>query len=393
SVCCRSSDCHCHWSPRAAPPWWPPSAHSVWYSPLHGTNPAPRRHWPHEGGRCAVLWRSSHRAARLGGGVPDHFVLAGGGSAGHVNPMLATAAELRRRFPRAHFTVLGTAEGLEADLVPAAGFDLTTIAKAPLPRRPSMDALRFPGRWRAATGSARAAIRGADVLIGFGGYVATPAFLAARSQRVPIVVHEQNARPGLANKLGSRWAAAVGITFEGTPLPKAQLVGLPLRPAIAELVRDRAVDREGRARAGAQACGLDPGRTTVLVTGGSLGAARLNATVPAVAGALVEGGAQVLHLTGKGKSPAVLELLETAGPQVREHYHVREYLTAMEQALACADVVVSRSGAGTVSELAALGVPAVYVPLPIGNGEQRLNARPVVSAGGGLLVADAELTP
>src|SRR5699024_11860242 len=139
--------------------------------------------------------------------------------------------------------------------------------------------------------------------------------------------------------------------------------------------------------------GRAPGRASVLVTGGSLGAARLNATVPAVAGALVEGGAQLLHLTGKGKSTAVLEILETADPQVREHYHVREYLTAMEQALACADVVVSRSGAGTVSELAALGIPAVYVPLPIVHGEQRLNARPVVSAGGGLLVADAELTP
>lgn len=328
-----------------------------------------------------------------GAGVADRFVLAGGGSAGHVNPMLATAAELRRRRPDAELVLLGTADGLEAELVPAAGFELTVIEKVPLPRRPSTDMLRFPGRWRAATTTAREVVAGAAAVVGFGGYVATPAYLAGRSLGVPIVVHEQNARPGLANRLGARWAAAVGITFEGTPLPKAHLVGLPLRPAIADLVRDRAVDAGGRARAGAEACGLDPDRTTVLVTGGSLGAARLNATVPVVAAELVEGGAQVLHLTGKSKSTAVLELLETADPQVREHYHVREYLTAMEQALARADVVVSRSGAGTVSELAALGIPAVYVPLPIGNGEQRLNARPVVSAGGGLLVADAELTP
>src|SRR5699024_4941546 len=245
----------------------------------------------------------------------------------------------------------------------------------------------------AATTTAREVVAGAAAVVGFGGYVATPAYLAGRSLGVPIVVHEQNARPGLANRLGARWAAAVGITFEGTPLPKAHLVGLPLRPAIADLVRDRAVDREGRARAGAQACGLDPGRTTVLVTGGSLGAARLNATVPTVASALVETGAQVLHLTGKGKSAAELELLDADQVQVQEHYHVREYLAEMEQALACADLVVSRAGAGMVSELAALGIPAVYVPLPIGNGEQRLNARPVVSAGGGLLVADDELTP
>ncbi|WP_235912243.1 undecaprenyldiphospho-muramoylpentapeptide beta-N-acetylglucosaminyltransferase [Ruania zhangjianzhongii] len=324
--------------------------------------------------------------------MAEVFVLAGGGSAGHVNPMLATAAELRRRRPDAELVLLGTAEGLEAELVPAAGFELTEIEKVPLPRRPSMDALRFPRRWRSATATARAAIEGAAAVVGFGGYVATPAYLAGRSAGVPIVVHEQNARPGLANRLGARWAAAVGITFDGTPLPKARLVGLPLRPAIADLVRDRATDAVARSVAGAQFCGLDPERTTVLVTGGSLGAARLNATIPLVATALVEAGAQVLHLTGKGKSAGVLELLGAAPAQVSAHYHVREYLTEMEQALACADLVISRAGAGMVSELAALGIPAVYVPLPIGNGEQRLNARPVVSAGGGLLVEDSELS-
>ena len=322
--------------------------------------------------------------------MPDHFVLAGGGSAGHVNPMLATAAELRRRFPRAHFTVLGTAEGLEADLVPAAGFELTTITKVPLPRRPSMDVLRFPGRWRSATATARAAIRGADVVVGFGGYVATPAFLAARSQGVPIVVHEQNARPGLANKLGARWAGAVGITFEGTPLPKAQLVGLPLRPEIAALVAGRDAARRN---AGRDHCGLDAHRTTVLVTGGSLGAARLNAVLPALAEDLIAAGAQVLHLTGRGKLDSAQDLLSQLPEETRRHYHLREYLPQMAEALAAADVVVTRAGAGMVSELAALGLPAIYVPLPVGNGEQRLNARPVVSAGGGLMVEDRHLTP
>lgn len=322
--------------------------------------------------------------------MPEHFVLAGGGSAGHVNPMLATAAELRRRHPQARFTVLGTAEGLEADLVPAAGFELTTIEKVPLPRRPSMDALRFPGRWRSATATARAALRDADVVIGFGGYVATPAYLAARSEGVPIVVHEQNARPGLANKLGARWASAVGITFEGTPLPKAQLVGLPLRPEIAALVADRG---PARRQSALRSCGLQEDRTTVLVTGGSLGAARLNAVLPHVAEDLVDAGAQVLHLTGRGKSEATGNELQDLPERVRRHYHLREYLTQMADALAAADLVVSRAGAGMVSEVAALGLPAIYVPLPVGNGEQRLNARPVVSAGGGLLVADRDLTP
>lgn len=304
--------------------------------------------------------------------------------------MLATAAELRRRYPAARFTILGTAEGLEADLVPAAGFELTTIEKVPLPRRPSKAALRFPAKWRSATAAARVAVRGADVVVGFGGYVATPAYLAARSQDVPIVVHEQNARPGLANKLGARWAKAVGITFEGTPLPKARLVGLPLRPAIADLTSNRNAQRRA---AGRRYCELDPDRTTVLVTGGSLGAARLNAVVPPLAEELVDAGAQVLHLTGRGKSGETQYGLDSVPEQTRRHYHLSEYLTQMHEALAAADVVITRAGAGMVSELAALGLPAIYVPLPVGNGEQRLNARPVVSAGGGLIVADQDLTP
>ncbi|TDE90821.1 undecaprenyldiphospho-muramoylpentapeptide beta-N-acetylglucosaminyltransferase [Occultella glacieicola] len=321
-------------------------------------------------------------------------VLAGGGTAGHVNPLLATAAELCRTERDTRVLVLGTAEGLEADLVPAAGLGLTVIPKVPLPRRPSTEWLAFPGRWRAAVRTAADALDAADadVVVGFGGYVATPAYMAARRRGVPIVVHEQNARPGLANRVGARFAAAVGVTFPDTPLPGATLVGLPLRPAIADLVAARATDAPGAARHGARSLGLDPDRTTVLVTGGSLGALRLNTAVPQVAAQFVASGAQVLHLTGRGKSAGVTEALADAGDDVRAHYHVREYLSEMEDALACTDLVIARSGAGTVSELSALGIPAVYVPLPVGNGEQRLNAAATVAAGGGILIPDADLT-
>ena len=317
------------------------------------------------------------------------FLLAGGGTAGHVNPLLAVAAELLRRDPDARVTVLGTREGLEADLVPAAGLPLEIVPRVPIPRRPTPALLRVPGRLRAAVRAAADAIDSADarVVIGFGGYVAAPAYLAARRRGVPVVVHEANARPGLANRLGARRAAAVAVTFRETRLPGAVLTGLPLRPAIADLVAAREADAAGeRARARA-ALGLDPDRRTVLVTGGSLGAVSINRAAVAAGQALVEAGAQVLHLTGAGKDAHV-----RAGAPA-EHYHVREYLPEMELALAAADLVVCRAGAGMVSELAALGIPAVYVPLPIGNGEQRLNAAGVVAAGGGLLVEDAELTP
>lgn len=320
-------------------------------------------------------------------------LLAGGGTAGHVNPLLAVAEELRRRHPDLAVTVLGTATGLEARLVPERGLPLALVPRVPLPRRPTADWLRLPGRLSAAVAAAGEAITRTDaqVVVGFGGYVATPAYLAARRRGVPVVVHEANARPGLANRLGARWAAHVAVTFPGTPLPGARTVGMPLRAAVAELAGRRLADPAATRRDAAAALGLDAARPTLLVTGGSLGAARLNAAVAGAAAQLVAPGAQVLHLTGTGKADAVAAALPDE-PDVRTHYHVREYLSEMELAYAVASLVVCRSGAATVSELAALGLPAVYVPLPVGNGEQRLNAAPVVDAGGGLLVADADLT-
>ncbi|MBA8807043.1 undecaprenyldiphospho-muramoylpentapeptide beta-N-acetylglucosaminyltransferase [Promicromonospora sukumoe] len=319
-------------------------------------------------------------------------VLAGGGTAGHVNPLLAVADEVRRRQPGARVLALGTTTGLEADLVPARGYELRPIPRVPLPRRPSPELLRLPGRLTAAVRAAEDAIDEIDAqaVIGFGGYVATPAYLAAKRKGVPIVIHEQNARPGLANRLGARWAARVGLTFPGTPLRGGTLTGLPLRQAIAELVEAREADAAGlRARAAAE-LGLDPALPTLVVTGGSLGALSLNRAVSGAAAQILAAGAQVLHLTGKGKAD---EVRETVAGVDAERYQVREYLEQMELAYAVADLVVCRSGAGSVAELAALGIPAVYVPLPIGNGEQRLNAAPLVSAGGGLLVDDADVTP
>lgn len=327
------------------------------------------------------------------------LVLAGGGTAGHVNPLLALAAELRRRHPDAELLALGTATGLEAELIPAAGIDLVEVPRVPLPRRPSMDVLRFPSRWRRAVAAAEEAITGgrpADAVVGFGGYVATPAYIAARRAGVPVVVHEQNARPGLANRLGARFASAVGVTFAGTKLPGATVVGLPLRSAISDLVSEREIDAAEARRASASTLGLDADRPVLLVTGGSLGAARVNSAVAGAAVEILATGAQVLHLAGAGKDEdvrrTVAEATAAAGVPA-DDYHVLGYLEQMQHGLACADLVVGRAGAGTVCELAALGIPAIYVPLPIGNGEQRLNAAGVVAAGGGTLVADAELTP
>ncbi len=325
--------------------------------------------------------------------VPS-VVLAGGGTAGHVNPLLAVADELRARDPEAKVLVLGTTTGLEADLVPARGYELWPVPRVPLPRRPSADLLTLPRNLRSAVRAAQAAIDRIDAraVVGFGGYVSTPAYLAARRSGVPVVIHEQNARPGLANRLGARWAARVGLTFEGTTLRGGVVTGLPLRHEIADLVGRRTADAAGTRQAAAAALGLDPTRPTLLVTGGSSGALAVNAAVVGAAASLLTAGVQVLHLTGRGKDGPVREALADLGTATA-HYHVREYLSEMHHGLAVADLVVARAGAGTVCELAALGIPAVYVPLPVGNGEQRLNATPLVRAGGGVLVDDDAFTP
>ncbi|MGI6878435.1 UDP-N-acetylglucosamine--N-acetylmuramyl-(pentapeptide) pyrophosphoryl-undecaprenol N-acetylglucosamine transferase [Microbacterium sp. gxy059] len=305
------------------------------------------------------------------------YLLAGGGTAGHVNPLLAVADALKARRPDDEVLVLGTAEGLESRLVPERGYELLIVQKVPFPRRPDLAALRFPRRFSAAVSRVRGYIRdrGVDVVLGVGGYAAAPAYVAARREGVPAVVHEANARPGLANVLGARSAAAVGVAFEGTPLKRGEVVGMPLRPEIADL--DRAALREEAARY----FGLDPAKPVLLAFGGSLGARRINDALIGSWRDVRGAGWQLLHITG--------EKSDLVDPE-QEGYAMRRYVDRMDLAFSLADLIVSRAGASTVSEIAALGIPAVYVPYAVGNGEQALNAAASVRAGAALLIDDAE---
>lgn len=308
------------------------------------------------------------------------YLLAGGGTAGHVNPLLALADMISEREPDAEIIVLGTREGLEARLVPERGYELQTIARLPFPRKPSGYAFTFPARYRRAVTEVRTLIRerGIDVVVGFGGYAAAPAYRAAGLERVPYVIHEANAKPGLANRQGARRTEFVGVTFAGTPIRHARVTGMPLRPEITGL------DRAALQTSAREYFGLDPERRTLLVTGGSLGARALNVGISGSAAAIVAAGVQVLHVWGG--------LTELADPQV-PGYSVIPYCDRMDLAFAACDLVVSRAGSTTVSEIAGLGIPSVLVPYGHGNGEQRLNAAGVVAAGGALLVNDADLTP
>ncbi len=308
--------------------------------------------------------------------------MAGGGTAGHTSPLLATADALRRLDAGCEVTALGTPRGLEVRVVPEAGYPLELVPPVPLPRRPSADLLRVPGRLRAARDAALEVVDRVrpDVVVGFGGYVSVPAYLAARRRGLPLVVHEGNALPGVANKLGARLTTHVATSFPDTALRHARYVGLPIRRMISTL--DRAARRE-EART---FFGLDPSLPTLLVTGGSQGARRLNQTLSAAQPVLAQAGVQVLHVAGPQGSA------EVAMVPGQPAYSVVPYVDRMDLAYAAADLVVCRSGANTVTEVAAVGLPAVFVPLPIGNGEQALNARGVVAAGGGLMVDDAALT-
>lgn len=308
-------------------------------------------------------------------------VVAGGGTAGHIEPALALADAVRRLEPAARVTALGTARGLETTVVPARGYPLELVPAVPLPRRPTVDLMRLPGRVRAAVTQTRDILQRlqADVVVGFGGYVSLPAYLAARG-RVPVVVHEANARAGLANKVGARFAARVAVAMEGSGLPGAEVVGIPLRRSITTL------DRAGlRAKARAH-FGLDPEAVTLLVTGGSQGARSINTALAGAAASLTAAGVGVLHAYGRKNT------LELPPSPLGPPYVAVPYLERMDLALAAADLVVSRCGAMTVAETSAVGLPAIFVPLPHGNGEQALNAAPMVAAGGAVLVPDAELT-
>jgi UDP-N-acetylglucosamine--N-acetylmuramyl-(pentapeptide) pyrophosphoryl-undecaprenol N-acetylglucosamine transferase len=201
-------------------------------------------------------------------GLAMSVVLAGGGTAGHIEPALAVADALRRMDPRIPLTCLGTERGLETRLVPLRGYDLALIPPVPLPRKPSMELLSVPGRLAHAVRAAGDVLdrTRAQVVVGFGGYVATPAYLAARRRQVPIVVHDANVRAGLANRIGALFTRHVFTAHPGTKLPHATCVGIPIRKEISGLNRLALADK---AR---EHFGLRPDLPVLLVTGGSQGA-------------------------------------------------------------------------------------------------------------------------
>jgi UDP-N-acetylglucosamine--N-acetylmuramyl-(pentapeptide) pyrophosphoryl-undecaprenol N-acetylglucosamine transferase len=317
-------------------------------------------------------------------------VVGTGGTAGHVFPALAAAERLRDRIG-AEVMFLGRDKGLEARLVPAAGFPLETVEAVPFARKLSLTTLRAPFAALAASRRCRGIVRGADAVLGMGGYVSVPVALAARRERVPLVLHEQNAIPGLANRLAARWSRVVGLSFEssGSRFPRRARTVVTGNPVRSLVLRVRE-ERDALRAEGFRALDLEPERRTVLVFGGSQGAVKLNGAAVEACGLLSgRDDLQLLLLTGQAHHDSVRGLQLGDGKLV---VRSMPFLDRMELAYAIADLVVGRAGATTVAEITACGLPSVLVPYPHATARhQDANAAAVVRAGGAVVVPNEEL--
>ncbi|WP_238007723.1 UDP-N-acetylglucosamine--N-acetylmuramyl-(pentapeptide) pyrophosphoryl-undecaprenol N-acetylglucosamine transferase [Dactylosporangium sp. AC04546] len=315
-------------------------------------------------------------------------VLAGGGTGGHIYPLLAFADCLRRHDPDLRITCIGSPRGMEAEIIPQRGYDLRHVPAYQLPRSVNMNLVRTPDRMYKAAKATRAILDevSADAVVGFGGYVSVPAYLAAWRRKTPLIIHEVNVPVGVANKMGMRFTdhLVLGFPHQAQQIPTVadkEIVGVPLRQSIARL--DRAALRaEARAH-----FGLDPNLPTLFVFGASAGARSINLAVSGAARQITGSGVQVLHIIG-ARNDDVEVPTGLPAPYVKI-----KFLSEMELGYAAGDLALCRGGAMTCAETAAVGMPAIYVPLPWGNGEQRRNALPVVEAGGGLIVEDGDLSP
>lgn len=310
-------------------------------------------------------------------------VLAGGGTAGHTSPLIATAKALEALEPGVSMVCVGTRKGLETDVIPKAGLALELITPVPLPRTVNLDLIKLPYNLTRSVREARAVLRRAhaNVLVGFGGYVSIPAYLAARTLRIPVVVHEANKLAGISNKIGARFAAYVATTFLETQLPGAHVIGMPMSESITRPSGDRLLARTK--------FGLDPDRVTLLVSGGSQGAVRINEAVREALPGFLDAGVQVLHVLGP-KNFTQSDVVVTGESGAR--YVPVAFVDEMSQAYAAADLMLARAGAATVMETAVSGLPVLFVPLPWGNGEQARNAAQLVDAGAGMLLQESEMS-
>jgi len=312
------------------------------------------------------------------------IVFAGGGTAGHVEPALAVARQWKKAHPDSELIFLGTSSGLENRLVPEAGFALTLITKVRISRKISPSLLAIPFSLFRSISQVYQVLKNADLLVGFGGYVSGPAYIAARIRRVPIVIHEANARPGIANQLGALFTQHTAIAYPVSKgkLSHALLAGLPLRPDVDSAFHSAESDWE-KARSDAKVrIGFAPAKPLIFIFGGSQGSVAINSVIAGAKNQLGANGYQILHSVGSSNQL----------PESDSNYKAVSYISDMASAYLAADLIISRSGAVSCSEINTLGRYALFIPLPVGNGEQELNAMSLVAESRAEIVAQRDFT-
>ncbi|OLN33431.1 undecaprenyldiphospho-muramoylpentapeptide beta-N-acetylglucosaminyltransferase [Desulfosporosinus metallidurans] len=318
-------------------------------------------------------------------------ILTGGGTGGHIYPALAIAQGLLARDAETQILYVGIRDGMEARLVPEAGLAFAGISGKGLPRKLSLDMIKVLGKSVKALWETKNILREfhPDLVVGTGGYVSGPVVLTASLFNIPTLLHEQNALPGITNRLLARVVRRVMVTFPESIAhfgvkKKLELVGLPVRPEIGKVSRE----------IGAKHFGLRPDRMTLLVTGGSRGARTLNQAMTTVLEYLAQhSNIQVIWATGKITYGETIEEFEKRGISwKRPGWRILEYLNDMPEALACSDLYIGRAGAASLAELMVAGMPSLLIPYPYAaENHQEHNAQALVQAGAARIILDSEL--
>lgn len=321
-----------------------------------------------------------------------NIIVSGGGTGGHIYPAITIIRTIQKKSPDAKFLYVGTARGLEADIVPKEGLPFATVDIQGLERHLTPVNLLRMGKAMAGVVKAARIVRHfrPDVVVGTGGYVCGPILLAASFLHVPTLIQEQNVVPGITNKILSKFVAKIAAGTEEAvkhfPADKVLFTGNPIRSEVLTASRED----------GAKAYGFDPAKKTVLISGGSRGARAINrAMIQVLVQAAKHPEVQYLHVTGKNEYEDVMRRLQEAGfdSEQTKHIQIRPYVYDMPKAMAMADLAVFRAGATGLAELTARGIPSILIPYPYAaENHQEYNARALEKAGAARVILNRDLT-
>lgn len=322
---------------------------------------------------------------------PLRVIISGGGTGGHIFPAVSIAGKLKELNPQTEILFVGANGRMEMEKVPAAGYRIVGLDIAGLQRKLTLSNLALPFKVMKSVSDARKIIKDfkPDVAIGVGGYASAPLMFAATGMKIPTLVQEQNGFAGLTNRLNAKKVNRICVAYEGMekffPADKLVITGNPIRPEMVPATGDSK-------RQGLEFYGLDPEKKHILVIGGSLGCRTLNESMKAWISAGCPGGedVEVLWQCGKYYKAGVDAFMKEAGDKVNFVHHT-DFIGRMDLAYACADIVISRSGASSVSEICATGKAAIFVPSPnVAEDHQTHNAMALVNKGAAKIVKDAE---